>query len=43
VFWACGVTAQLALEHARLPIAITHASAHMLITDLRLEDLRLQM
>jgi uncharacterized protein YcsI (UPF0317 family) len=40
VFWACGLTAQLALERARLPIAITHASAHMLITDLRLEELR---
>ena len=39
VFWACGVTPQLALEKAALPFAITHVSAHMLITDLRLEDL----
>lgn len=40
VFWACGVTPQLAMARARLPIAITHTSAHMLVTDLRLEDLR---
>lgn len=39
VFWACGVTSQLALEQAKLPLCITHASAHMLITDLRLEQL----
>lgn len=39
VFWACGVTPQLAMAAARSPLAITHTSAHMLITDLRLEDL----
>ena len=39
VFWACGVTPQLAMAAARLPLAITHTSAHMLITDLRLADL----
>jgi uncharacterized protein YcsI (UPF0317 family) len=39
VFWACGVTPQLALERARPPLAITHLSAHMLVTDVRLEDL----
>jgi uncharacterized protein YcsI (UPF0317 family) len=39
VFWACGVTTQLVLERARPPCAITHLSAHMLVTDLRLEDL----
>jgi uncharacterized protein YcsI (UPF0317 family) len=39
VFWACGVTAQLALEHARPPLAITHLSAHMLVTDLPLDRL----
>jgi uncharacterized protein YcsI (UPF0317 family) len=39
VFWACGVTTQLALERARPPLAITHLSAHMLVTDLTLEDL----
>jgi uncharacterized protein YcsI (UPF0317 family) len=33
VFWACGVTPQLALAAARPPIAITHAPGHMFITD----------
>jgi uncharacterized protein YcsI (UPF0317 family) len=37
VFWACGATAQVALEQARLPIAITHSRAHMVVTDLRSE------
>lgn len=35
VFWACGVTPQAALRQARLPLAITHAPGHMLVTDLR--------
>ncbi len=35
VFWACGVTPQVALEHARPPFAITHSPGHMLVTDLR--------
>jgi uncharacterized protein YcsI (UPF0317 family) len=39
VFWACGATAQAALEQARLPIAITHSRAHMVLTDLKSEDL----
>lgn len=34
LFWACGVTPQVALQHARLPIAITHAPGSMLVTDL---------
>lgn len=34
VFWACGVTPQNALTRARLPLCITHAPGHMLITDL---------
>lgn len=34
VFWACGVTPQAALVHARVPIAITHAPGAMLVTDL---------
>lgn len=34
VFWACGVTGQQALRHARLPFAITHLPGHMLVTDL---------
>jgi uncharacterized protein YcsI (UPF0317 family) len=33
VFWACGVTPQVALEAARLPLCITHKPGHMLITD----------
>ena len=33
VFWACGVTPQVALETAALPIFITHKPGHMLITD----------
>ena len=39
VFWACGVTPQVALEQARPPIAITHKPGHMLITDLLNADL----
>ena len=35
VFWACGVTPQVALRSARPPIAITHTPGHMLVTDLR--------
>jgi uncharacterized protein YcsI (UPF0317 family) len=33
VFWACGVTPQVALINARIPFAITHAPAHMFVTD----------
>lgn len=33
VFWACGVTPQVALERAGLDICITHKPGHMLITD----------
>ncbi len=33
VFWACGVTPQVAVEAARLPLCITHKPGHMLITD----------
>ena len=35
LFWACGVTPQVALEQARLPLAITHSPGCMLVTDLR--------
>jgi uncharacterized protein YcsI (UPF0317 family) len=35
VFWACGVTPQVALAAARLPLAITHSPGCMLVTDLR--------
>lgn len=33
VYWACGVTPQNVLRAARLPVCITHAPGHMLITD----------
>lgn len=38
VFWACGVTPQLALEHARPELCITHSPGCMFITDLRDES-----
>jgi hypothetical protein len=34
VFWACGVTPQAALAAAKLPLAVTHAPGHMLVTDI---------
>lgn len=39
VFWACGVTPQVALLNAKPTLAITHAPGHMLVTDLRDRDL----
>lgn len=39
VFWACGVTPQAALMHAKPPFAITHKPGHMFLTDLRDTDL----
>lgn len=39
VFWACGVTSQLAVTSARLPLVITHAPGHMFVSDLRDEEL----
>lgn len=35
VFWACGVTPQVAVQAARPPLCITHAPGRMLITDIR--------
>lgn len=35
VFWACGVTSQVAVQAARLPFFIAHAPGKMLITDKR--------
>ena len=35
VFWACGVTPQVAVRSARPPLAITHTPAHMLVSDVR--------
>jgi uncharacterized protein YcsI (UPF0317 family) len=34
VFWACAVTPQAAIGHARPPLAITHAPGRMFITDM---------
>ena len=39
LFWACGVTPQVALESAHLPIAVTHEPGHMLVTDLKNSEL----
>ena len=39
VFWACGVTPQVALENAGLPLAITHSPGCMLVTDKRNAEL----
>ena len=33
VFWACGITPQVAIEYAKPSICITHKPGHMLITD----------
>jgi uncharacterized protein YcsI (UPF0317 family) len=33
VFWACGVTPQVAIRGARPELAITHEPGHMLVTD----------
>ena len=33
VFWACGVTPQLAIPAAALPYAITHYAGHMIVFD----------
>lgn len=34
VFWACGVTPQVAIANAKLDICITHSPGYMLVTDL---------
>ena len=34
MFWACGVTPQLAIANAAPEMAITHEPGHMFITDL---------
>lgn len=39
LFWACGLTTHEAVQAARAPFCITHVSAHMLVTDLRLSDI----
>ena len=39
VFWACGVTPQVAVEQARPSLCITHEPGSMIITDLKNRDL----
>jgi uncharacterized protein YcsI (UPF0317 family) len=39
VFWACGVTPQVAILAARPELAVTHAPGHMFITDRSDEEL----
>jgi uncharacterized protein YcsI (UPF0317 family) len=39
VFWACGVTPQVAIMQAKPSIALTHLPGHMFLTDLRESDL----
>jgi len=39
VFWACGVTPQVAIMAAKPSIALTHLPGHMFLTDLRDEEL----
>ena len=39
LFWACGVTPQSVVLDAKLPLCITHAPGHMLVTDLKNADL----
>lgn len=39
VFWACGVTPQVAIRQAKPPLAVTHAPGHMFVTDWRDEQL----
>ncbi len=38
VFWACGVTTHFAIENARPPIAVTHVSSRMLVTDIPIDS-----
>lgn len=39
VFWACGVTTQLAVENAKPELAITHSPGHMFVSNLKDEEL----
>lgn len=39
VFWACGVTPQMALRRAKPELVITHAPGYMFITDIPVKDL----
>ncbi|CAD7697751.1 unnamed protein product [Ostreobium quekettii] len=39
VFWACGVTVQMAIRNAGLDLAITHAPGHMFVADTKDVDM----
>lgn len=39
LWWGCGVTPQLAAIEAKVPFMITHKPAHLLVSDLRSEEL----
>lgn len=39
VFWACGVTSQMAAASVPLPLVITHSPGYMFVSDLKDEDL----
>lgn len=39
LFWACGVTPQMAIQRARPELVITHAPGYMFITDIRDKDM----
>ena len=39
VFWACGVTPQMAIKQARPDICITHAPGFMVISDIAASEL----
>lgn len=41
VFWACGVTSQVAARNARPDLMISHAPGHMFVTDAPVRDQRL--
>ena len=41
LFWACGVTSQMAVLSAGLPMVITHAPGYMFVSDMRDEQLTL--
>ena len=40
LFWACGVTPQRAIRQAAPDLCIAHRSAHMLVTDVPMQNLR---
>ncbi|XP_065651476.1 D-glutamate cyclase, mitochondrial [Hydra vulgaris] len=39
VFWACGVTSQKAVQHAKLSLSFSHSPGKMFVADMRSDDL----